>query len=135
MDCFIRACKEYQISQNPDLISSYDSFIPLFEEDVVVGPFLRKNFTCAAGNYFSRYGKYTLYRRKYIDLVQLLYNRKEKRYKETALFLIINSRQDELMVDGELYKILKKILRDPWMQEHFGDKEDVKLWMKKGKTM
>jgi hypothetical protein len=69
MDCFIRACFEYQISQNPDLISSYDSFIPLFEEDVVVGPFLRKNFTCAAGNYFSRYGKYTLYRRKYIDLV------------------------------------------------------------------
>ena len=37
------------------------------------------------------------------------------------------------MVDGELYKILKKILRDPWMQEHFGDKEDVKFWMKKGR--
>lgn len=129
MDYFIRGCFEYQISRRPDLIKYYDEFIPLFEEETIVGSFLRRNFTCAAGNYFSKHGKYTFYRSEYIDLVKSLSQRREKKYKETALLLIVNSRQDEARVDKDLLSILEQILCDPWIRKKFGKKSYVKFWI------
>lgn len=129
LDYFIRGCFECQLSINPDLIDDYNEFIPLFEGEETVGVFLRRNFTCAAGNYFSKHGKYTRYRNKYIDLVQKLSCKREKKYKETALFLITNSRQNEDKVDNDLLTILKQLLCDPWMEKRYGRDPYVRFWL------
>jgi len=132
MDFFIRAYFEKYISVGKNIEDIYDYLLPLFcNDDKLVEIFIRRNFTCAAGNYFSKYGKFTKFYDQYIALVNSLSQKKSRYEKLTALFLIINSREkkDVSPINEELYGILIQLLQDKWINTHYQNHELVKYWI------
>lgn len=133
MDFFIRAYFEKYIREWKNIEDIYIYLFPLFEEDdKPIEIFIRRNFTCAAGNYFSEYGKNTNFYNQYIGLVNLLSQKNNRYEKLTALFLIINSREknDDSPINEELYGLLLQLLQDKWINEHYKDREIIKFWLK-----
>lgn len=132
MDYFIRGCFEYQIKIRPNIQERYDKYKPIFDENTEICHCVRRNFTCAAGNYFSRHGKYTLYRKGYIELVRYLSNQRRDKDKKMALFLIVNSRQNENKVDKILLEELQKLFKkNSWLKGIYANEPDVKFWLNK----
>ena len=132
MDYFIRGCFEYQIKISPNIQEQYDKYKPIFDENTEICHCVRRNFTCAAGNYFSKHGKYTLYRKGYIELVRHLSSQRRDKDKKMALFLIVNSRQNENKVDKILLEELQKLFKkNSWLKGIYANEPDVKFWLNK----
>lgn len=132
MDFFIRAYFEKYVGTEKNIEVIYEYLLPLFyNDDKFVEIFIRRNFTCAAGNYFSKYGKFTRFYDQYIALVNSLSQKNSRYEKLTALFLIINSREknDVSPINEELYGILIQLLRNKWINTHYQNQELVKYWI------
>lgn len=132
LDFFMRAYFEKYISDGKNIEYIYEYLLPLFcNDDKGVEIFIRRNFTCAAGNYFSKYGKSTRFHGQYITLINTLSQKNSRYEKLTALFLIINSREEKDVspVNQELCGILMQLLQDKWINTHYQNHELVKYWI------
>ena len=129
-DHFLRALiDQYIVAREPELFASYESLLPLFNHsDREIRNFVRRNYTNAAGNYYSRHGKYTEYKGKYISLINHLIFIQNRLF---AFFLILNSQSDnpsEFEPDAQLEKILLNILKDQSIPEKYKKDPRIKLW-------
>lgn len=117
LDHFLRKCFEYYIVDNVDnkkfsLRKMYDELEGLFNYNPPIGPYLKRNLTCAAGNVFENRTD-VKYHDEYIELVHCYISEDEFRKRLTAWFLIKNSvGAFRRGLDEELIDDLKEIMLD-----------------------
>lgn len=139
MDYFIRKCMECYIHQSAiELVDVYK----MLEKDVtstyeiysrkhntisksaiaIIRQFLRRNFTCAAGNVFSYQGsKPQNYEEQYVNTVATFVYSKNLYEKKTAWHLLSNSKKDKRQaLDKRLQKYADILKLNPKMQEWLG---------------
>jgi len=121
MDYFLRKCFEHYIGHNEkSLRSVYDELKGIFKMDSPLGPFVKRNLTCAAGNLFEN-RRDKAYQSEYIKLAQQFAEADDLYDRLTAWFLIRNSveePQDELNV--ELLEALKDLMSDTELMDKIG---------------
>ena len=113
--------------------SAYDVYSrkkkTITDSDVaVIRHFYDRNFTCAAGNVFSREGyKPTNYEEQYVSAVEELIQSDSYYRKKTAWHLLINSKKDKNQaLDARLQKHAEALKQDPKMQKWL-DSERMQL--------
>lgn len=136
MDYFIRKCMEdYIYRTSHELLDVYSMLATqiksayevysrkkktIKDSDVaVIRHFYDRNFTCAAGNVFSREGyKPTNYEEQYVSAVEELIQSDSYYRKKTAWHLLINSKKDKNQdLDARLQKHAEVLKQDPKMQK------------------
>ena len=136
MDYFIRKCMEdYIYRTSHELLDVYSMLATqiksvyevysrkkntIKDSDVaVIRHFYVRNFTCAAGNVFSREGyKPANYEEQYVSAVEELIQSDSYYRKKTAWHLLINSKKDKNQaLDARLQKHAEMLKQDPKMHK------------------
>ena len=121
LDYFLRKCFEYYIGHHTERLGEiYNDLQSIINLKSPIGPFVKRNLTCAAGNLFeNRPDK--AYKEEYIRVAQQFAETDELYDRLTAWFLISNSvtePNDEL--DEELLDIMKGLMLDPEIMSKVG---------------
>lgn len=132
MDFFMRRCFEQFIDSNTNLEQIYDELTEIFEIEYPFGSFVKRNLTCAAGNYFSNCtslnDKYT---KMYIAFVESLYCSGSSKNLTTVWFLISNSVDEKSLasigLNPELKNILKKLKKNQDIYDRYREQMDKLL--------
>ena len=122
LDYFLRKCLEYYISyRHEELLDIYTELEPIFIIDSVVGPYAKRNLTCAAGNIFAS-GYDRSYRNEYIKVAEEYKESFDLYNRLTAWFLVCNSvsEQDDIL-DEQLQEVLDELMDDAEVVEKVGN--------------
>ncbi len=118
-DFFARKGYEFYIGlNNIGLRSLYNEMMPFFKTPKPIGAFIKRNFTCAAGNLFEKRVNQK-YRKDYIETVRWFAGSKDATKKESACFMILNSvGDDNEKLSPELREVANCLIADPKVRKH-----------------
>ena len=124
MDYFLRKCFEFVIGHSSKFHTSlkdlYEDLKRIFTLRTPVGPYVKRNLTCAAGNLFENRND-DAYEEEYVELAKDYLEAEELHDRYTAWFLISNSVSRNDPLDYRLNEILEEILEDSEIVSRFGD--------------
>ena len=135
LDFFLRRCFEIIVSNTGDNLQTiYETLSQITHKKEPIGPYVKRNLTCAAGNLFehriegSNYVEENSFYHDYINTAKHYAQASNLFDKMTAYFLVSNSIGEEFSkVDPELRNILELLARDMRIKNKVGKEIDAIL--------
>lgn len=126
MDFFLRGYYEACMRKNK-LSVLYDYLVKggYFKIKESIGHFFKRNFTCAAGNIYSKMSVQGTFKKEYEKLVYALTLSSDKEDNQTAIFLIFNSIDEKKGLSYNLMPSLKKLWEDPEIKEKYKNHKEA----------
>ena len=120
LDYFLRKCFEDHIGKSRETLQTfYDEMGSLFSLDAPIGPFVKRNMTCAVGNLFEN--NKDKYLKEYLEVTRNFADADEIYDRLTAWYLISNSvGAKNTDLDENLAEILTDLMTDVEIMERVG---------------